>query len=79
MNNLYFLLEKKVKTQAQPWSPEEVEIFNRSHDKLKGAWGGSFKRDENGYYCHTHRARSKSKECPSKITEKELTFVESTG
>lgn len=35
--------------------------------------------DKDGYYIHTHRARSKSHESPSKITEKEIKFIDSTG
>ena len=35
--------------------------------------------DKNGYYIHTHRARSKSKETPNKITVKEIKFIDSTG
>ena len=35
--------------------------------------------DKNGYFIHTHRARSKSKEDPSKITFKEIKFIDSTG
>ena len=66
-------------SEAQPWSPEEVKLFNSSHDKPVGGWGVSFKKDKGGYYCHTHRARSKSKKCPSKISKKDLTFIESTG
>jgi hypothetical protein len=66
-------------SEAQPWSPEEVKLFDSSHDKPTAAWGVSFKKDKGGYYCHTHRARSKSRKCPSKIPKKDLTFVESTG
>jgi hypothetical protein len=35
--------------------------------------------DKNGYYIHTHRARSKSHENPADITIKEIRFVDSTG
>jgi hypothetical protein len=77
MNTLYFLLEKKLKPQS--WNKAETEEFNSSHDKPTSDWGVSFKKDDNGYYCHTHRARSKSKPSPSKITKKELEFIESTG
>lgn len=66
-------------SEARPWSPEEVKLFNSSHDKPTGGWGVSFKKDKDGYYCHTHRARSKSCKCPSKIPKKDLTFIESTG
>ena len=35
--------------------------------------------DNNGYYIHTHRARSKSHKNPSKITVKDMKFINSTG
>ena len=35
--------------------------------------------DKNGYFIHTHRARSKSHEKPNGITEKEIKFIDSTG
>lgn len=35
--------------------------------------------DKDGYFIHTHRARSKSHENPAKITEKEIKFIDSTG
>lgn len=35
--------------------------------------------DKDGYYIHTHRARSKSYESPSKISVKDIKFIDSTG
>lgn len=35
--------------------------------------------DKNGYYIHTHRARSKSRTNPSGFTHKEIKFIDSTG
>lgn len=35
--------------------------------------------DKNGYFIHTHRARSKSHESPDKISVKEIKFTDSTG
>jgi hypothetical protein len=35
--------------------------------------------DKNGYFIHTHRARSHSHETPDKITVKEINFIDSTG
>ncbi len=35
--------------------------------------------DKNGFFIHTHRARSKSVESPSKITVKQIKFIDSTG
>ncbi len=41
--------------------------------------GFSMGIDKDGYFIHTHRARSKSFETPSKITAKAMKFIESTG
>ena len=41
--------------------------------------GFSMGVDKNGYYIHTHRARSKSNLNPSGFTQKEIKFVDSTG
>jgi hypothetical protein len=35
--------------------------------------------DKDGYFIHTHRARSKSHENPDGITAKEMKFIDSTG
>jgi len=35
--------------------------------------------DKNGYFIHTHRARSKSYESPSKIPVKDIKFIDTTG
>jgi hypothetical protein len=35
--------------------------------------------DKNGFYIHTHRARSKSHPKPDGITEREIKFIDSTG
>ena len=39
----------------------------------------SFAKDEDGYFCYTHRARSKSYENISKIPKSAVEFIESTG
>lgn len=41
--------------------------------------GFSMGIDKDGYFVHTHRARSKSYENPSKITVKDIRFIDSTG
>lgn len=41
--------------------------------------GYSMGVDKNGYFVHTHRARSKSYESPEKIPVKDLKFIDSTG
>lgn len=35
--------------------------------------------DKDGYFIHTHRARSKSHESPDKISVREIKFIDSTG
>lgn len=41
--------------------------------------GFSMGVDKNGYYIHTHRARSKSHPKPDGFSAKEIKFIESTG
>jgi hypothetical protein len=36
-------------------------------------------QDDDGYFVHTHRARSKSYKSKQDITVKDLKFIESTG
>jgi len=50
--------------------------FNSISTKTSGV---SFGADKNGFFVYTHRARSKSKINPLKITKKEIDFIESTG
>ena len=73
------LFESSKKKKSEPLSASETTEFNSSHDKTASQYGVSLKKDDKGYFCHTHRARSKSKSSPSKITKTELKFIESTG
>jgi hypothetical protein len=41
--------------------------------------GCSFGKDSKGFYCYTHRARSKSYISIDDIPEKEFKFIESTS
>lgn len=41
--------------------------------------GFSMGVDKDGYYIHTHRARSKSYANPGKISAKDIKFIDSTG
>lgn len=41
--------------------------------------GYSMGIDHNGYFIHTHRARSKSHETMDQITPEEMKFIDSTG
>lgn len=43
------------------------------------ASGLGFGADKNGFFVHTHRARSKSYVDPTKIPKKAIAFINSTG
>lgn len=47
----------------------------------KGGYPSGFDMgiDKDGYFIHTHRARSKSYETPKKISVKDIKFIDSTG
>ena len=47
--------------------------------KTPKAKGVSLKQDSNGFYCHTHRARSKSYKSPGAIPKSVIEFIERTG
>ena len=51
--------------------------YSRTSDAVPATGGTVTYRD--GYFIHTHRARSKSHEKPSGITAKEMKFIDSTG
>ena len=48
-------------------------------DKTPKARGVTLAKDKDGYFCYTHRCRSKSKKTIAEITKKEIEFIESTG
>ena len=77
----YMAKEAKKKKKFDSWTTEEAEVFKAKHGKapIVANWGVSFFKDRDGYFCATHRARSKSKTSPDRITKKELNFIESTG
>lgn len=50
--------------------------FNKITSKAKGVSLGA---DKDGFFVHTHRARSKSYKNPLKITKKWIDWIESTG
>lgn len=52
---------------------------NILREKSTKSQGVSMGADKNGFYVYTHRARSKSKPTPDKITVTEINFIESTG
>lgn len=54
--------------------PKPDGFKNKKHSD-----GVSLGKDNKGYFCYTHRARSKSHSEPEKISQKEVTFIETTG
>lgn len=52
---------------------------NVLREKSNKSNGVSMGADKKGFYVYTHRARSKSKPTPDKITVTEIEFIESTG
>lgn len=68
------LLEKK---------NSKIPLTSDEYNKIYAKFGRnpicSFAKDDNGYYCYTHRARSKSKKTIDLITMKEFKFICSTS
>lgn len=72
---------KKVSaSKKEEVTQEERELFYTKLDALGMSHNSvSLGKDDKGYFCHTHRQRSKSYEAPDKIPEREIKFTESTG
>jgi len=58
---------------GKAWGVGKPKIEGKSFN------GVSMGADKNGFFVYTHRARSKSYEDPSKIPDKDINFIESTG
>lgn len=67
--------EKLIKTKESLTSEERSEVKN----KFGPSKACSFGKDKNGYYCFTHRARSKSCKTIDSIPQKDVDFVRSTS
>ena len=74
MENWYKKAKKKNKKDKQPLTPKERQEVKDNF----GDVGCSFFKDDDGYYCTTHRARSKSYPTISKIPKSKVEFIEST-
>lgn len=48
-------------------------------DKTPKATGVTLAKEKSGYFCYTHRARSKSYKTPGAIPKSVIEFIESTG
>lgn len=59
-----------------------LNLAKSLRDKIKkGGYPSGFDMgiDKDGYFIHTHRARSKSYSSPDKISVKDIKFIDSTG
>jgi hypothetical protein len=68
---------KKVAKKAR--KPTKNEPLQRSITKNGKRYNVGISKDKNGYYAHTHRARSKSYPSKKDIPVSVLKFIESTG
>jgi hypothetical protein len=64
------------KREKQDLTPEEREQVEERFGKDPEC---SFAKDEEGYFCYTHRARSESYETVGKIPKSAVEFIESTS
>lgn len=64
------------KQKAESITPEERAIVKQ---RLGREPKCSIKKDKNGYFAYTHRARTKSYDSPNKIPLNKIKFIESTG
>lgn len=65
-----------------PCAKKKKNFENYSDDEtreLHKKWGVSFGKDKDGYFCYTHRARSKSYPTIADIPKSALKFIDSTG
>ena len=72
---------------SQSWykiaKQEKIHLTPQERQQVKDRFGDnlecSFAKDKDGYYCYTHRARSKSYDSISKIPFSKVEFIGSTG
>lgn len=72
----------KYVTSAKKSKVFGLELHPELKKKIKeGSYPSGFDMgiDKDGYFIHTHRARSKSHDKPNCITAKEMKFIDSTG
>tara|TARA_R110000824_G_scaffold148242_3_gene317879 strand:+ start:61324 stop:61728 length:405 start_codon:yes stop_codon:yes gene_type:complete len=88
INEAVELIKEKVRTTRTAGSVDDHKHLSESltKDELAEAkkkfgddWECSIKKDEDGYYCMTHRARSKSYPSIDKIPKSSFEFIGSTG
>lgn len=77
MVKLKTLLEKKKKKKDEfPLTPDDYKEIKKKFGDNREC---SFHKDEKGYYCKTHRARSKSYKEIKDIPMKDFKFISSTS
>jgi hypothetical protein len=61
----------------------DIPLSAKEREEVKSIFGDnlecSFAKDKNGYFCYTHRARSKSYESIAKIPKSKVDFIGTTG
>ena len=74
-------LAQEMKDKISPLVTKGSKYNNGRVFDLKGFSdkGSSLGADKDGFFCYTHRARSKSHETPDKIPQKDINFIKSTG
>jgi hypothetical protein len=79
-------LSKEAKTLIQPHLNSSSKYkkgmgfgLSRPDGMDPGSKGLGFGADKDGFFIHTHRARSKSRKDPLKFAQKEIKFIKSTG
>lgn len=71
-------------TPGAMWNPLTAKISDDAYvtltDEQKARFAGTtVRQDDDGFYCHTHRARGKSYPSIDEIPDDEIGFIESTG
>lgn len=67
-------LNRSAKKKVNDW--ETVTLTDAQKERFKGT---TVRKDDDGYFCHTHRARSDSYPSVDEIPAKDIKFIESTG
>ena len=70
------LIDILSENNSQKLTSDEYAQIEKKFGKDRGC---SIGKDDKGYYCYTHRARSKSVETINKITKKDYDFICSTS
>lgn len=67
-------MNRSAKKKVNDW--ETVTLTDAQKERFKGT---TVRKDDDGYFCHTHRARSDSYPSVDEIPAKDIKFIESTG